>query len=450
MNAERAIAVTATLRPERLYHGWCVVAAAFLIALFGWGLGFYGPGIYLVALQQQHGWSASEISSAITAYYLAGATLILLFGGVFERWGARTVVAVGAIAMACSVVLLTLIARPWQIYGVFAVMALGWAAMSGAAVNIIIAPWFDKRRGLAVSLALNGASAGGVLIAPLLTFLISHAGFAAALPRIAGLMLAIVLPAVLLLRRKRPNERDRADQSNDVPVRMPRGAAIEPASRWRPSEVLRSANFLTIAASFSLGLMVQVGFLTHQVAYLSPRLGTVAAGWAVSLTTFSAIIGRVVIGSFIEKVDCRMAAGGNFCVQIAGMSLLSANASITGLLLGCVLFGLGLGNLITLPGVIVQREFPKQHFARIVSLIVAINQFAFAFGPGLIGYLRQAQGDYAGALRACLAAEAMAAITVMTPPLWRGVARRLGSRRAINELPGRSFSRDRGSLDESG
>ena len=263
------------------------------------------------------------------------------------------------------------------------------------------------------------------------------------MPRIAGLMLAIVLPAVLLLRRKRPNERDRADQSNDVPVRMPRGAAIEPASRWRPSEVLRSANFLTIAASFSLGLMVQVGFLTHQVAYLSPRLGTVAAGWAVSLTTFSAIIGRVVIGSFIEKVDCRMAAGGNFCVQIAGMSLLSANASITGLLLGCVLFGLGLGNLITLPGVIVQREFPKQHFARIVSLIVAINQFAFAFGPGLIGYLRQAQGDYAGALRACLAAEAMAAITVMTPPLWRGVARRLGSRRAINELPGRSFSRDR-------
>jgi hypothetical protein len=50
------------------YHGWLVVAAAFLLALYGFGLGFYGPGIYLVALNTLHGWPISELSSAITAY----------------------------------------------------------------------------------------------------------------------------------------------------------------------------------------------------------------------------------------------------------------------------------------------------------------------------------------------------------------------------------------------
>src|SRR5438128_1094749 len=49
-----------------VYHGWRVVAAAFLIAFFGWGIGFYGPGIYLVALQARNGWPTAMISSAVT------------------------------------------------------------------------------------------------------------------------------------------------------------------------------------------------------------------------------------------------------------------------------------------------------------------------------------------------------------------------------------------------
>ena len=62
-----------------LYHGWLVVAAAFLVALYGFGLGFYGPGVYLVALKALHGWPTSELSSAITTYYVLGATLLFFW-----------------------------------------------------------------------------------------------------------------------------------------------------------------------------------------------------------------------------------------------------------------------------------------------------------------------------------------------------------------------------------
>src|SRR6266436_3035839 len=75
------------------YHGWLVVAAAFLVALYGFGLGFYGPGIYLVALKALHGWPTSELSSAITTYYVLGATLLFFWvGPLFDRHGARKVV----------------------------------------------------------------------------------------------------------------------------------------------------------------------------------------------------------------------------------------------------------------------------------------------------------------------------------------------------------------------
>src|SRR5215468_5707981 len=76
---------------------------------------------------------------------------------------------------------------PWQIYAAFGVMSLGWATMSGAAINIIVAPWFDRRRGLALSWAMNGASVGGVVIAPMLVLLISRFGFSAGLNTAAAL-----------------------------------------------------------------------------------------------------------------------------------------------------------------------------------------------------------------------------------------------------------------------
>ena len=194
-----------------LYHGWLVVAAAFLLAMYGFGLGFYGPGIYLVALKSLHGWSTAELSSAITAYYVLGATLLFFcVGPLFDRHGARTVVTMGIVALACGVVSLAWVTQPWQVYAAFTVMSVGWATMSGAAINIIIAPWFDRRRGLAISWSLNGASAGGVVIAPLLTFLITRFGLAIALDAVAASMLLILIPvAALVLRPRRADEHDR-------------------------------------------------------------------------------------------------------------------------------------------------------------------------------------------------------------------------------------------------
>ena len=419
MNVLSRIKTTAPSARTGIYHGWLVVGAAFLIAFFGWGIGFYGPGIYLVALQQRHGWPTADISSAITTYYLLGATLIIFVGGVFERLGARHTVSAGVTAMACGAVLLTLVSRPWHVYAAFAVMSCGWAAMSGAAINVIIAPWFDKRRGLAISLALNGASLGGVVIAPLLIFLIGRLNFAVALSGVAALMLAIILPtAAFVLRHKRRNEHDAADEGSDstqTQTSVPATAAQ--ALPWQLSAVLRSWDFQTVSISFALGLMMQVGFLTHQVAYLSPILGPTATAWAVSLTTSSAVVGRLLIGLFVDKLDRRVVACGNFLVQSAGTALLAANLSALMLYLGCTLFGLGLGNLISLPGLIVQQEFPQQHFSRIVGLIVAINQFAFAFGPGLLGHLQQAHGDYTSALVACFIVEVTAAVMVIFPRL---------------------------------
>src|SRR5215468_2903074 len=90
----------------KLYRGWLVVAAAFLVALFGFGLGFYGPGIYLVVLKARHGWSIGELSSVITTYYVLGASLLFFgVGSLFELYGPRKVLSVGIVAMGIGLIL---------------------------------------------------------------------------------------------------------------------------------------------------------------------------------------------------------------------------------------------------------------------------------------------------------------------------------------------------------
>ena len=148
----------------RYFYGWNVVAATFVMALFSFGLGFYGLSVYVAMLQRVHGWSASVVSVPVTVYYVAGALLTALAGDLYERFGPRAVVSVGSIAMAAGIAALGLVTAPWQLYPVFLVMSVGWGSMSGAAINIILAPWFQRRRGLAVSLAFNGATLGGVLV----------------------------------------------------------------------------------------------------------------------------------------------------------------------------------------------------------------------------------------------------------------------------------------------
>ena len=73
----------------RYFYGWNVVAATFVMALFSFGLGFYGLSVYVATLQRIHGWSASAVSAPVTVYYVAGALLTMVIGAAFERFVAE-------------------------------------------------------------------------------------------------------------------------------------------------------------------------------------------------------------------------------------------------------------------------------------------------------------------------------------------------------------------------
>jgi predicted MFS family arabinose efflux permease len=108
-----------------------------------------------------------------------------------------------------------------------------------------------------------------------------------------------------------------------------------------------------------------------------------------------------------------VASSCNFAVQALAVFAMIRWPSVPVLYVGCAIFGLGVGNMTTFPSLIVQVEYPKEHFRRIVSLIVAINQFTFAFGPALLGLARDWWGSCSVALVLCIVCQAAAALIVV-------------------------------------
>lgn len=396
------------MREGKRFFGWSVAWAAFGLAVFAWGIGFYGPSVFLQTLHTSRGWSISEISNAITFHFLLSALVIMYLPELHRRFGIAGTTFGGAILMAVGLVGWSVASQPWQLFVAAVPSAAGWATTSGAALNAIIARWFDRDRPKAMSLAFNGASVGGVVFVPTWVFLIDRFGF-----RIAALSIAavtVVFIAFICVQYFRPSPASLGIPLDDA-------AASSTASRAKPRlsriEIARMPQFLTLSGAFSLGLFAQIGLLSHLIVRLTPDVGVARAGLLVSLATVCAVIGRTLVGRWIGDHDRRIAAAMNFAIQILGVVFLIFGSGWIALTLGCLLFGLGIGNLTSLPPLIAQKEFDREDVITVVALIIAINQAVFSFAPAVVGKLHDISSGYAlpFAIIACI--QMLAAMIVL-------------------------------------
>jgi MFS family permease len=390
------------------YDGWRIVAICFLVATFGWGFGFYGQGVYLAELHRSHGWPASLISGATTFFYLFGALIVVFVAEAVRAFGPRACLLGGILAMAVAAAAIGQVSSPWQLYAANALLAFGWAGMSLAMITNTLSLWFDARRGMAISLALNGASFGGIAGVPLLVLAVGHLGFAQAMSFGALVMVVVLVPIVALLVGRPPHHAG--------PVR----AAAAPSSIAIRKVALRDIGFLSIAIAFALVLFAQVGFIVHLISFLDPLIGRESAAVAVAFLTAMAMFGRIVFSTVIDRLNQRLASALSFLSQAAALVVIINSHDAFVLIAASAVFGFSVGNLITLPSLIVQREFPPAHFGVLISLITAINQVTYAFGPGVVGLLRDLSGSYALPFYGCIGLEVVAAGLIMmrrTPSL---------------------------------
>jgi MFS family permease len=376
---------------SQTYYGWRIVAAVFVLATFGWGVGFYGPPIFLHAVREARGWPLALVSTAVTVHFVFGALVVANLPNLYRRFGISVVTKTGCIALAMGTIGWAVARQPWQLFLATLLSGAGWATMGAAAVNAIIAPWFVKARPAALASAYNGASIGGVVFSPLWVAAIDLLGFADAAVAIGLVMVATMWVLADVYFSKKPEDLALAADGN-APGALA-ASVISPFVKPLPGNALwRDRSFITLAGGMALGLFAQIGLLAHLFSLLVPALGVQVAGLAASAATASAIVGRTLFGWLMPiGADRRLFASASYVVQIVGSLafLFAAGQNVPLLLLGVVLFGFGIGNGTYLPPLIAQVEFVKDDVARVVPMIVAVSQGIYAFAPAVFGLIRE-------------------------------------------------------------
>lgn len=410
------------------FYGWRVVNGAFVLAAFGWGVGFYGPPVFLSAVREARGWPLALISSAITVHFVAGAATGANLPSLYRRFGASGVTKAAAVCLGVGACGWAIAAAPWQLFVAALISGAGWGGMSAAALNAIVSPWFVRARPAALAMAYNGGSVGGVMFSPLWVSAIGTLGFSMAAASVGLLMvLATWILADRLLFRTPQDMRLAPD--GGVPGSPP--ASVTPMdARPLPGSLLwQDARFLTLSAGMTFGLFAQIGLTAHLFSLLAPALGAQQAGLAMSLVTLMAIAGRTLLGRLMPLgADRRFIACAGYAVQLAGsiVFIAAAGTSVPLLMLGVVLFGAGFGNATSLPPLIAQLEFVKEDEQRAVALIVGVSQGAYAFAPAIFGLIRDfapqagsaGAATYVFATAALVQALAIAAFVAGRPVGW--------------------------------
>lgn len=374
------------------FFGWRVVAGAFVVAVFGWGLGFYGPPVYLHAVREARGWSIALTSTAVTVHYLCGAVVIANLPKLYRRFGLATVTRLGSLMLALGLVGWAMAELPWQLFAATLLTGCGWVTLGAAAINAIIAPWFVRHRPKALSTAYNGASVGGIVFSPLWVALIDWLGFAKAAMLVGAVTVIVIWFLATWVVSRTP---DQLGQYPDGEVAAPAiTVTLSAGTPALPGRMLwRNGHFRTLAMGMALGLFAQIGLLAHLFSLIVPALGTGWAGIAAGLATASAIAGRTAFGWLMPAgADRRLWAAISYTIQIAGIGtlFLSGLQSPLIILAGVLLFGFGIGNATSFPPLIAQIEFTKEDAARVVPLIVAMAQATYAFAPATFGLIREA------------------------------------------------------------
>jgi len=387
------------------YEGWRIVLVCFLLATFGWAFGFYGQSVYVAELHRLHGWPTSLISSGTTFFYLSGAALVAFVSEAIRGYGPRNCMIAGIVTMALAAIAMGQVREPWQLFLANAFLAFGWAGTSLAMITNTLGLWFDRKRGMAISLALNGASFGGIAGVPLLVLAIGYFGFPGAMLAAAIVMVVLMVPVILIYVGRPPGH---ASANGGAAVTADAPSPIQIRAR-----AFRDIAFLSVSSAFALVLFAQVGFIVHLIAFLDSVIGRERAAIAVALLTAMAVVGRVLFSFVIDQMNQRLASALSFISQAVALVIVINVHNDYALIAACALFGFSVGNVITLPALIVQREFDPRSFGVLVSLITAINQITYAFGPGVIGLLRDMSGSYALPFYACICLELIAAVLIM-------------------------------------
>lgn len=396
-----------------VFRGWQVVAAAFSVMFFAYGLQF-SYGVFASGMAAELGWSRAATALPYSLYVFLYSALSAATGRATDRIGPRPVITVGAILLGLGWGLSALVHEPWQLNVTLGVVAALGMSVAWVPCNATVSRWFTLRRGTAVAVASTGGSLGNLLVPALAASMIGLWGWRWALGVTA------IVAATLMLVAARFMVRD-----PEAVGLWPDGASeAPPMTALGPGKTLAEVRFsepflLLIAIYFMTWVPVFVPFV-HAVAYAEDLgVGKVAAASVISAIGIGGTVGRLSSGVMSDWIGRMPALLGVFALQAVAFVLFASAQGLVTLWMAATLFGFSYGGGVTLLPPLCGDLFGRAHVASIVGMIFAVAGAPAAIGPYVAGWLFDVTGSYGAAFMSSAALN-VAALLLAAILTWRG------------------------------
>jgi MFS family permease len=425
-------------KPTRLpfFYGWIIVAVTFVTMAIGVNART-AFSLFFPPIIDEFGWERGVTAGAFSFGFVVSAAVAPLIGRLMDRAGPRAVMELGVALMAGGLLLAPLTTQPWHLYGTIGVMVgAGSICLGYSGQSLFLPNWFIRRRGLAMGLAFAGVGLGSMTLLPWVQLMIEQTGWRTACTAM-GILVLVVLAPINLLLRKRPEDiglEPDGDAAPSASSAKPLSNVVDPAwagTDWTLSRALRTARFWWISLGYFGGLYIWYAVQVHQTKYLldigfSPNV----AVWALGAVSLLGIPGQIWLGHLSDRVGREWvwtAGCSGFAICFAALIALKSFPTLVLVYLMVVAQGaLGYG-LTSIMGAVVLEIFQGKHYGSIFGTVMLAALAGGAAGPWVTGLLHDLTGSYTIAFAIGIAVCALSAMAIWlaSPRKIRAVAGQL-------------------------
>jgi MFS family permease len=378
-----------------IYQGWVVVIAVMLTLAIASG-GRFLFGVVLKPVSDEFGWGRADLALAVTISVIALSILQPAVGWAVDRFGSRPLLIGGVVLIALAMIPMTLVNSLWQVYVFYGLLAaFGFAATSPVNTTTLVNGWFEKRRGLALSMATSGSAYGQLLIVPVATAIMMGWGWRASYIAISLALFIVVLPLSIFFVRDAPRPasatggRRRRFDGPKVSFKE----AVRTAAYWQLSFGMFVCGF-----TMSFTSVHMIPYMTDMPEHSLHTMETTAS-LALSVVGGFSILGAIVMGFLSDRSGHKqMLAMTYFLRGLSFLLLLAVGSYIPGIFLAAIVLGISWTSTTPLASAISADIYGRASLATIFGFIFTAMNVGSGVGAWLAGLDHDITGNYHASL----------------------------------------------------
>lgn len=387
------------LQARSFFYGWVIVAVGAVLTFLGTGFYSYSRGVFLPSLAEELAdGSRFQIAMGFSVAAVTSAVLAPFVGRILDRSSPRKIILVGIVVVGISYVLLSATSALWQFYAVVGIgMGVGMTCMGSLAWHRTVVSWFDHWRGRAIALGVLGASLAGVVMPPLVTWLVDWIGWRTTFLVFAATTVVALVPLVLVFLKDRPEDIDEVRDGRRYLEANPQHRPAEESETrvWIWQDLLKEPAFWSIAIMFGAMGCVYSATMLHLYGHVEDiGLPGTDAAWVLSLTALFAALGKPVVGWMADAFGSRFTIWTALIAQgIALVMFAYADSFSTAASAGC-LYGFGYSGMSPLRTFALSVTVGNRSFAKANGVLRIVELPLVLAASPLAGFIHDTTGSY--------------------------------------------------------